>query len=291
MVPRLSVVIAGSRPEGPPEALFRALHSQLQTGSIELLLATARSKAHPPRPGTRIVRCAPGSTVPAMRLAGVRVATAPLIALTEDFCVPADDWADTLLEARGRVGASVLGGPIARRNGSAADWALTLAEYGRFFRREPEGEVADLPAINVAYDADRLRAALPPDAEGLFEVQLHARLRARGERFWRLPGAVMFDENDRPFAHAARAQYYHGRLFGGERVQDQGLFPRFVRCALAPAVPAVLLRRIAREAAAAGHTTEVWRSLPALLLLLGAWSAGEAVGSLFGKGHSGARWT
>lgn len=288
---RLSVVVAGSRPEGPPEALFRGLHPLLQAGTAELLLATARPEAQACSPSTRVVPCAPGFTVPALRLAGVRAATAPLIALTEDFCAPAEGWAEALLEAHGRVDASVLGGPIARRNGSAADWALTLAEYGRFFRREPEGEVSDLPSINAAYDADRLRRALPLDGEGLFEVQLHARLRARGDRFWRVPSAVMFDENERPLTSATRAQYYHGRLFGGARLQGRGPFPRLVRCALAPAVPAILLSRIAREAAAAGHMAEVLRSLPVLSLLLGAWSAGEAIGSLFGQGHSGARWT
>jgi len=291
MGPRLSVVVAGLRPEGPPEALFRGLHPLLQAGTAELILATARPKAQARSPRTRIVPCAPGSTVPALRLAGVRAATAPLIALTEDFCAPAEGWAEALLEARDRVDTSVIGGPIARRGGSTADWALTLVEYGRFFRREPEGEVPDLPPINAAYDADRLRGALPVDAEGLFEVQLHAQLRARGERFWRVPSAVMFDENERPLASATCAQYHHGRLFGGRRVQGRGPFPRLARCALTVAVPVVMLSRIAREAGAAGHAPDVLRSLPALSLLLGSWSAGEAVGSLFGKGKSGARWT
>jgi len=291
VAPRLSVVVAGSRPGGPPEALFRRLEPLLQAGTAELLLATTRPEAHVRPAGTRIVRCAPSATVPSLRLAGVRAATAPLIALTEDFCVPAEGWAEALLEARGRVDAAVLGGPVARRGGSAADWALTLMEYGRFFRQVPEGEVPDLPSINAAYDADRLRAALPDNAEGLFEAQLHALLRARGERFWRVPRAVMFDENERPLASATRAQYHHGRLFGGGRVQGRGLFVRLMRFAVAPAVPAILLARIAREAAAAGHRADVLRALPALSLLLGAWSAGEAAGSLFGPGQSGARWT
>ena len=150
MAPRLSVVVAGSRPEGPTEALARALRTLIQAGAVELLFATARAGARAPARGTRIVSCAPGSTVPQLRLAGVRAANAPLIALTEDFCAPADGWAEALLEARDRVGPAVLGGPIARRAGSAGDWALTFAEYGRFFRRGPEGEVPDLPSINAA---------------------------------------------------------------------------------------------------------------------------------------------
>lgn len=291
MLPRLSIVVAGSRPEGPPEALFGALHSHLQSGNVEVVIATARANAVSRWPGTRIVQCAPGATVPTMRLAGVRAANAPFIALTEDFCVPGDGWADTLMAASGRVKAAAFGGPVARRSGSAANWALTFVEYGRFFRREPEGEVSDLPSINVVYDARRLREALPPELQGLFEVQLHTQLRERGERFWRIPDAVMYDNNDCPFAKAARAQYFHGRLFGGDRVQGRSAFSRFLRCAIAPALPVILLGRIAREARAAGHQADLWRALPALLFLLVAWSLGEGVGSLLGKGQSAGRWT
>ena len=291
MAPQLSVVVAGSRPQGPPDALFRALGALLENGTVELLLATTRPNAQTQWPGTRVVQCAPGSNVPAMRLAGIRAANAPLIAMTEDFCVPSDGWAESLLRARARVDAAVLGGPIARRDGTAADWALTFAEYGRFFRRTPEGEVCDLPSINVAYVADRLRSVLPSDAAGFVETQIHAQLRIQGARFWRLPDAVVFDENTCLLADAARAQYHHGRLFGGGRVEGMGFLQRTVRGALACLVPLVLLQRIVRETGAAGVKVELLRSLPALLILLIAWSFGEAAGSLFGKGQSAAHWT
>jgi len=291
MALRLSVVVAGSRPQGPPEGLFRALHSLLQSGDAELLIVTARPEAQAPWPGTRVITCVRGTTVPAMRLAGVCAASAPLIAVTEDFCAPAEGWAEALLEARERLDASVLGGPVARHCGSSAEWALTFIEYGRYFRREPEGQVTDLPSINVAYDAERLRAALPASAKGIFEVELHTWMRAHGGCFWRVPGALMLDENKTLLGCATRTQYHHGRLFGGGRVQGRSLWVRLARAAVAPAVPAMLLGRIMREAGAAGQLGKVLRCLPALLLLLGAWSIGEAVGSLFGPGQSGERWT
>jgi hypothetical protein len=269
--------------------LFRNLAPLLQAGSIELLLATARSDAAISTAATRIIPCARDSTVPRMRLAGVRAAAAPLIAITEDFCVPAQGWAEALLEARRHVDAAVLGGPVARRNGTASDWALTLVEYGRFFRCEPEGEVEDLPSINIAYDCNRLRDALQ-GAEGLFEMELHPALRARGERFWRVPNAVMLDENTDALPTAIRAQYRHGRFFGGRRVEGRSKLQRLVRFAAAPAVPAVLLSRIAREVAASGHAADLLRALPALAVLIGGWAAGEAVGSLLGEGGSGAHW-
>lgn len=291
MALRLSVVVVGSRPQGSPEALFRSLDALLRRGDAELLLVTARPEPPPAWPGTRVIACGAGTTIPAMRLAGIEEAAGTLIAITEDFCAPVAGWAEALLEAHERVAAAALGGPVTRRIGSAAEWALTFIEYGRYFRREPEGDVADLPSINVAYDAERLRAALPAGAQGLFEVEVHARLRARGGRFWRVPGAVMCDENRTVLRSAMHAQYHHGRLFGGGRVQGRSLLVRFARVGLAPAVPAILLGRILRETGSAGQLGKVVRCLPALLLLLGAWAAGEAVGSLYGPGRSGARWT
>lgn len=289
--PAMSVVVAGSRPWGPPTELLRVLGPALQTGRIELLLATARDAVAPNTPNTRVVKCPVGSTVPHMRLLGVRAARGGLVALTEDFCVPVPGWVDALIDAHRSAGAAAVGGPVARRSGSAADWALTLIEYGRFFRGEPEGTVGDLPSINVAYDATQLRAVLAADADGLFEVALHAQLRAAGARFWRVPDAVMFDHSTTDVRSAASAQFHHGRLYGGGRMQGRGLLPRLTRMALSPGIPAVLLSRIAREVSAAGQAPQLLRALPALSILLGAWSIGEAVGSMLGEGPSGARWT
>jgi len=290
----LSVVVVGSRASGPVPELFTALAPALRSGRVELLLASAQPGSTVPTPNTRFVRCPVGSTVPSMRLAGVRAASAPLIALTEDFCVPSAGWAEALLDAHERERGAVLGGPVARRGGSASDWALTLIEYGRFFGRvsHRSAETAfDLPSINVAYPARELFSALPSEATGIFEVELHARLRQAGVRFCLLPAATMFDQNTSQVRPAALAQYHHGRLFGGDRVRGCALAVRVKHALLAPAVPAVLLSRIARRVTAAGQAQQLLRSLPALSLLLTAWAAGEAMGSMFGPGQSAERWT
>ncbi|HEY3254084.1 MAG TPA: hypothetical protein VGJ91_09060 [Polyangiaceae bacterium] len=290
----LSVVVVGSRASGPVPELFSALAPALQSGRVELLLASAQPGASVATANTRWVRCPAGSTVPAMRLAGVRAASAPLIALTEDFCVPGAGWVEALLEAHARDRAAVVGGPIARRAGSAADWALTLIEYGRFFGGSSGGSaqtVSDLPSINVAYPARALFSALPSEQTGIFEVELHARLREAGVRFCLSPAATMFDQNTTQIRPAARAQYHHGRLFGGDRVRGRALALRLKHALLTPAVPAVLLSRIARRVTAAGQAEQLLRSLPALSILLTAWAAGEAMGSMFGPGQSAERWT
>lgn len=291
MAPKLSVVVAGSRPGGPPRALFATLAPLLASGEIELILATARREPTAPLQGVRIVKCEAGTTIPALRLAGVRAAAAPVVAVTEDFCAPAARWAEALIDAHGRGAGDVLGGPVARRDGSPADWALTFVEYGRFLRAEPGGPVREVPSVNVAYEARTLADALGPDARELYEVEVHERLRVAGARFWRVPGAVMLDENRRPLGEAVTSQFHHGRFYGGGRVAGRGAGERLLRAALSPVVPFALLARIAREAFAAGLGGRLAIALPALSLLLAAWACGEAVGSLRGRGTSGERWT
>jgi hypothetical protein len=261
------------------------------TGEVEVILATTRDAGDATEPGVRVLRCAEGATIPELRLAGVRVAVAPLIALTEDFCAPVPGWADALLAAWARGVADVLAGPVARQDGRAADWALTLIEYGRYFCTTPEGPVKDVPSINVAYDAVRLGEALGPHATGFYEVEVHARLRAEGARMWRVPQAVMVDENRMPLSEALHAQFHHGRLYGGDRFAKRPILSRLLHLAVTPTVPLVLLARIAPGTCAAGRGTQLVRALPALALLLLAWAIGEATGTLAGEGGSRRRWT
>lgn len=291
-LPELTVVVVGSRPQGPPAELRERLEPAGRAGRVEVVVATARADAaEPDRPDwLRVLPCPAGTTVPELRLSGVRAARGGLIAITEDFCAPCSGWAEALLQHHREAPSAVLGGPIARQGGERADWALTLIEYGRYFDPHRRGIVDDLPSINVAYPREVLMAALPADARGILEVELHARLRTTGAVFCRVPTAVMFDTNSAELSAAARAQYHHGRLFGGGRVERTGWSSRLKFAALSPAVPVILFSRIAREVAAAGHSAELCRALPSLSVLLGAWAVGEGLGSLLGPGDSASHW-
>jgi hypothetical protein len=290
MAARLSVIVAGSREAGPPAGLMASLRPRVATGEVEVILVTTRVGVVAAEPGVRVLRCPDGATIPELRLAGLRVASAPLVALTEDFCSPVPGWADALMEARARGVADVLAGPVARQAGSAADWALTLIEYGRHFRTAPEGPVEDVPSINVAYDAACLAKALELHATGFYEVEIHARLKAQGARMWRVPEAVMVDENSKTLAEAVRGQFHHGRLYGGGRFSKRPIPSRLLHLAVTPAVPLVLLARIAPGTWAAGRGAQLVRALPALTLLLLAWTMGEATGTIAGEGGSRRRW-
>lgn len=285
--PRLSIVVAGSRASGPPAALFETLRSRLHDGSVEVIIATARPAPSnaPALDSIRELRHRARTSVPRLRSAGFAAARAPIVALTEDFCVPAERWVDALLAAHAEHGASTIGGPIERCEGRPVDWALTLLEYGRFFDRARRGAVTDLPGTNVSYDRARVERSLGEIPKLWIEVTVHERLRQLGEQLWCEPEAVMLDVNRLAFAAALRAQFHHGRLYGGMRRETSVRRERVWRVLIAPLVPIVLARR-ARSYA--GHAPAT--ALPALLALSGAWALGEAIGWLVGEGRSRERW-
>ncbi len=290
--PKLTVVVAGSRASGPPPALFDVLRADLERGDLEIVLATTRTGApDASRPGVRIVTLPVGTSVPLLRSAGWKAARAPLVALTEDFCVPSDGWAAALLEAHASGVAAAVGGPIRRNGGRARDWALTFCEYGRFFGSGAEGPVHELPGANVSYRVSRVTAALGVIPDNFQEVEVHARLLAKGEVLQWKPSAVVYDVNKRPFWGACGGMLHHGRLYGGRRVAGRGVFARLKRVVLAPLVPFAQGLRIARGAARSGHIGPLIKSLPFTACLLVAWAIGEAWGSVFGEGQSASHWT
>lgn len=292
--PELSVVVAGSRPDGPPAGLMERLGPLLAEGRAEILIASSRPRPVPDalQPGVRPVPCAPGTTVPRLRAAGWEAARGAIVALTEDFCLPAPGWAEALLTAHGRHPAIAVGGPVTRCTGSGTDWALTFCEYGRFFHVATEGAVSDLPGINVSYKSLALRrllgGSLPHEVR---ETDLHAAIVRLGGTLWGDPRVVMEDASRTTLGRAIGSMYHHGRLYGGERVAGRPATARLVRAVLAPAVPAVLAVRIVRQVIPAGHGARLPGAAPALVCLLAGWAAGEGAGSLAGPGESGRRWT
>ena len=290
-VPELSVVVAGSRASGPPARLFEALEPELRSGRVEVVLASARAPASfGPRAGVRILGLPPGTTVPRLRAAGLREARAPIVALTEDFCVPCPEWASRMLAVHALPGVVAVGGPVRRTSGRARDWALTLCEYGRFLAEGRAGPVADFPGVNASYRLAGLEAALGEVPDEIFEVETHARLRAAGATMLWEPRAVVDDVNDKAFLQAVSGFFHHGRLFGARRVCGRR-WERVFRAFLAPLVPAIQGARLVKAAWAAGVVLPLLRSALFTGTLLSSWAIGEGVGSLFGEGDSARRWT
>lgn len=291
--PTLTLVVAESEPGPVSAGLLSAVETELEEGGLELLIVSSR------RPhvmddapiGVRWVQAPPGATVPQRRGIGLAEARAPLVALSESFCVPGTGWASAVLTAHGERKVAAVGGPVMRGDGTPMDWALTLMEYGRFLSAGRKGPVLDLPGVNVVYRVGALREVFGDLPREVMEIDIHARLRETGRVLWWEPDAVMLDKSRMALGATLRSQFLHGRFFGSRRVSDRSWGIRLLRLMASPLVPAVLLRRIWRGARAAGARGNFLRALPGLVALTLAWSAGEAVGSVRRGTGEADHWT
>lgn len=224
--------------------------------------------------------------VPELRAAGIFAAEAPYVALIEDHCVVRNGWAERLLDAH-RRGVPVAGGPIEnvmRRR--VRDWAAFFCEYSAYMAPEPQGEVADLPGMNVSYDRRALEAIDDLLREGRWESWLHPRLRERGFAFWSDPEATLGHAKEFGFGEFCSQRYHYSRSYAGTRNADLG-WKRVLYAIGSPALVPLVYTRIARNVLARRrHRRELAVATPLILLYTAVWAFGESVGYTFGGGRS-----
>jgi hypothetical protein len=231
-----------------------------------------------------------GTCTPAeLRAQGVARASGRVIALLEDHCVPAPDWSARIMAAHERqvaaVGGSVEKGlPPGARDDSAVNWALYLADYSRYMGPHAAGEAHTITDCNSSYkraDLEAVRAA--------WQVEFHENvvndaLRARGAKLWLDPAIVVHEQRTLAMRDALRDRFTFGRLFGATRVAGAPASRRVVLAAASAVIPPLQVARVARNLMAKRkHRMQLVRALPALLMVSGAWAAGEMLGYVTGS--------
>lgn len=239
--------------------------------------------------GIQLVPIGEMTTSNAARVAGIRAARAPIVALAEDHCFPSPTWAASLLAAHDQ-GCAAAGPVLSNANpGSAVSWSNFLAEYGHWVGKAA-GEIDHLPGHNSSYCRAlllELSHELVPLMEA--EIVLQAELRRRGHRLLLAPAAQADHYNFSLWTSSVLLRFNGGRLFAGHRIRGWGWGRRLMYAAGAPLIPLVRTFRIVRSAR---NCTELpmrrRRLLPVVLVLLVIDAAGELVGYLTGPGRAGA---
>lgn len=287
MTPPLSVVVASVN--GFPY-LGECLDS-LRTHSPEAEVVVAdctdpdtRRRIREGWPAVTLVGFEEPTSIPDLRAAGIAESRAPRVAVIEDHCVVPEGWAEAIVDAH-RAGHSVVGGPI--RNGARRlrDWAAFLFEYSAYMGPRDEGEVSDLPGMNVSYDREALAAIEDLLDEGRWESWLHSRLRERGFTFYATPEATLDHIKDFGIGEFLAQRFHYARAYAAMRNEDLG-WKRPIYALGAPAVVPVIYARIARNVSKWGHVREFLLSTPLLILYLVATAVGEGLGYAFGGGRS-----
>lgn len=216
--------------------------------------------------------------------AGLAVARGEIVALLEDYGVPREDWCDNILEAH-KLPYGAIGGPVDHCGSGILNWAVYFVDFARYQPPLQEGRVNYLSDVNVTYKRATLDAVKRIWANSYNEVLVHWALAKRGVDLWLRPQIVVCEDRGAlQFAELVKERFAWGRLFGSIRAREMMQARRAVYIILGPALPMILLARMAK--AALGRS-QGWRpflaAFPVTVLLTLIWSLGEVFGYVTGR--------
>ncbi len=216
----------------------------------------------------------------------VRECNGDLILVTKDLCVPGPDWVRTMVESQ-RSGRAVVGGRVeADPASSVTEWAFYFVDFFRYAGPVAAGIAPSLTVCNVAYKRAELDAIRNVWDETFVEAAVNDALRVRFGSLWMNPASEVTMRRKITLRGALSERYSYGRLFGYSRLARWSPGRRFVYAVLAPALPVLLLARMASVAFRSRRNAGAFlRSLAPLTLIVLARCWGEWLAYLTGR-HS-----
>ena len=222
--------------------------------------------------------------------AGIRAATAPVVAYAEEHSYPAPEWAEALIKAH-RHSWAVVGVAMANANPTnLISWASLYTDFGPWVEPVAAGVISQLPWHHAAYK----RAVLveyDSELNSLFETEgiLHTQLQAKGCRLYLEPTARTYHVNFTLLSSYLRAEFHGARMFAANRARTSNwsVFRRLWYIGRVPFIPFVRLNRILHHISRSGRKRELLpRILPALIMGLAADAFGQLTGYVLGAGDA-----
>jgi GT2 family glycosyltransferase len=237
--------------------------------------------------GRHIVEIGEMTSSSVARAAGIRAATASVVAFTEDHSFPAPDWAEALL-ARHREPWAGVGPAVQNANPSTViSWANFLIDYGEFAAPAAFGERHHIPGHNSSYKRETLLTygeALSDRLEA--ESPMQWDLQLRGHRFCLEPEARTFHLNYERFGPSCVMRFHVGRLFAANRARDWSVGRRAFYALASPLIPLVRMARVVQQSRRIRPRPGLLRLLPVVGVLLILDGLGEMAGYAMGSGRT-----
>lgn len=220
-----------------------------------------------------------------LRTLGIRRATAPVIALTEDHAHVSRDWCAGLLAALERYPkAGAVGGAVDCDSASPVNWAVYFGDFGRYQSPVPEGPAEFVSDANVAYRAAALEEVGDGWSEDYHETIVHWAMARAGWELVMTPDVLVWQRRGQlGFGASLLERFVWGKSFAGGRCHDISTPKRLIFAVLSPVIPFLFCWRGWRLAAARGRGTRFATVLPAFLTLQCCWALGELAGYVTGK--------
>ena len=279
--PLLSVVVASWNSQSLLRECLGVLRPQCAIMNAELIIVRSAHQDDETvaavAEGCRLVAAPAHASLPHLRATGLVRASGEWVALTEDHVLADANWLAALMGAA-TAGVHVVGGRIGNgQRARATDCGAFFAEYGPYGGTHEAAGPPRFAAANVAYHHSIVAEVAESFAGGEWENETHDRLQAAARSFRFVPAALVRQNRSYGIGPFCRDRFAHGRDYAQARA---GRIPRWHRAALfaaTPLLPLLLAARIAKAAHTDG-APDFWRALPATLIFLSAWAAGEAIG-------------
>lgn len=281
--PTVSVVVVRVSHNDSLAPTLQALASQRHAHVLDEVVVVQHDARPRPvceelRAHVRTVCCPNGEGFSALRAAGVRAARGALIALTEDHCVPNENWLQAIVEAHEQT--RVVGGSIDPAPGLAGvELACYLLAYARYGSTRAAGATVALSDCNVSYAREVLERVREVWERDFVETDVHAALLALGISMRFEPGMNVTQRRRIAVHDLIEEQRVHGAEYGRGRGARMGPIARAARAGASFALPAVATLRALRGGSSLG-VGRLLTAVPALWRLAAAWSAGERRGYL-----------
>ena len=290
--PAVSVVIASI--VGAPfiDDCVASVLAQKNAPEFEVIVVDCRGPGNVERlrgkfPEARFVEVPRRESVPQLRAIGIQSAQGGIVAVIEEHCVAAPDWLATL-SAAFLPGYAAVGGPIHfRTDARLRDWITYFIEYNSYLPPWTDGDTVRLADANVGYRKEILDDNLASLGDGYWEATLHPKLLAEGARFRSIPQLTVYHRGPFDYFYYLHQRYLFSRAFAGARRDTLSAAKRAVYLLAAPAIPLLLLGRMAaRVFAKRCYRDKFLLSLPLLVPAMASYVWGEWMGYAFGPGQA-----
>ena len=289
---KVSVVIVSLHGQPLMEDCLRALESQQGDVDIETIvvcfwpngfpegLKKAFPKIHLLQPSTRL-------GIPQLRALGLAEASGDIIAITEDCCIPADNWIEEIVKAH-HSEYSVIGGAIENAStNTITNWAAYLCEYSQMLLPIHRGEVESIAGNNSSYKREIFDKINKEFRTEYWEYFLHQELRKSKIKILSVPEIIVFKKKEFGFLYFLSQKYHFSRSFAGMRGKLIPLSRRILSALFSPALPFLMTWRIGQQVfTKKRYVKEFLLSLPFLFIFMLSYAAGELTGYLLGSGKS-----
>jgi glycosyltransferase involved in cell wall biosynthesis len=284
----LSVVVASKNTERTIRQCLESLIDQYQGDDLEILVidaSTDNSAGIAQRfKNITLVQADTACLVPELWKMGIELTDGKWVAFTTANFIPAKNW---IAELRTLIqdNHTAVGGVFEKlAPDKLSQWAIYFLRYSAFLPSISPHLASQLAADNAVYARWVFEKYADLVKDGFWEHPVNRALEADRQPLFLTPTLRVSMGYFSPPGEFFLQRFFHGRVFGAERVAKVSPMKRLLYILASPLIPPLLFMRVSGNILKnSTHKVKFFFSLPWILFYVLGWSSGELSGYLIRK--------